>query len=272
VTVQLAIARLAHNAQLSTSEQNALLDVCAGPRRYEPRRELLREGVRAPAAFLLINGVAARFVSNPDGRAQCVAYLLSGDLCGKRSFLSLPMDHSVRTLTSVDAVQIPRDALDRLSSSFPNLPKAIHRLSAIEAAVSRQWLLNVGHRSSLAALAHLFCELFSRLEVAGETIQNTCRLPFTQADLADALAITPVHLNRTLMKLRKSGLAVLQRGQLSILDAEGLRAAAKFDPLYLNGLDAQSPQLSLATAPRADDRNAIALRRGEPPPSQPLIV
>jgi CRP-like cAMP-binding protein len=265
VTVQLAIARLARNAQLSTSEQHALLDVCTSPKRYEARRELLREGVRSPAAFLLVSGVAGRFVGNPDGRAQCVAYLLSGDLCGKRAFLSLPMDHSVRTLTTVDAVTIPRDALDRISSSLPNLPRAMQRLSAIEAAVSRQWRLNVGHRSSLAALSHLFCELYSRLEIAGEAAQNTCRLPFTQADLADALAITPVHLNRTLMKLRKSELAVLQHGQLKILNADGLRAIAKFDPLYLNGLDPQSSPFPLTNVPRAEDRGAMSMRRGDSP-------
>lgn len=263
MTVQLAIARLARNAQLSMPEQSAILDVCSSPKRYESRRELLREGVRAPVAYLVVSGIAGRFVGNPDGRAQCVAYLLGGDLCGKRTFLSLPMDHSVRTLSSVDAVTIPRDALDRLSGSFPNLARALQRLSAIEVAVSRQWLMNVGHRSSLAALAHLFCELFSRLEVAGETVQNTCRLPFTQADLADALAITPVHLNRTLMKLRKSGIAALQHGQLSILDADGLRATAKFDPLYLSSEDSQSQQLSLSTAPRSEDRNAISIRRGD---------
>lgn len=265
MTVQLAIARLGHNAQLSTSEQNALLDVCSSPKRYESRRELLREGARGPGAFLLISGVAGRFLANSDGRAQCVAYLLSGDLCGKRTFLSLPMDHSVRTLSPVDAAMIPRDALDRISVEFPNIAKAFQRLAAVEAAVLRQWLLNVGHRSSLAALAHLFCELFSRLEASGQTAQNTCRLPFTQADLADALAITPVHLNRTLMKLRKSGLAALRNGQLSILDAAALRGTAKFDPLYLGSPDSGSSQWSLTSAQPGEDRGAIPIRRGEPP-------
>jgi len=265
VTVQLALGRLAQTAQLSTAEQSALLEVCSGPKRYEPRRELLREGARPAAAFLILSGVAGRFVSNPSGRAQCVAYLLGGDLCGKRAFLSLPMDHSVRTLSAVDAAAIPRDAVDRLSGSFPNIAKAFQRLSAIEAAVSRQWLLNVGHRSSLAALSHLFCELFSRLQTAGETAQNTCRLPFTQADLADALAITPVHLNRTLMKMSRMGLAVLRNGRLSILDMDGLRATAKFDPLYLGAPGTQTGQLALAPTPGADDAIAISVRRPETP-------
>lgn len=266
MTVQLALGRLAQTAQLSTAEQSALLEVCSGPKRYEPRRELLREGARPAAAFLILSGVAGRFVGNPDGRAQCVAYLLGGDLCGKRAFLSLPMDHSVRTLSPVDAATIPRDALDRLSSSFPNIARAFQRLSAIEAAVSRQWLLNVGHRSSLAALSHLFCELFARLQIAGETVQDTCRLPFTQADLADALAITPVHLNRTLMKMRRMGLAALRNGRLSILDAEGLRAIARFDPLYLAApADTTIGQLALTPTQGTEDRIGISVRRPESP-------
>jgi len=265
VTVQFAIARLARNAQLSSTEEHALLDACSGPRRYEARRELLREGVRPAAAILLLSGIAGRFVSNAEGRAQSTAYLLGGDLCGKRAMLSLPMDHSVRTLTPVDAVMIPRDALDRLSSSYPNIGRGLLRLSAFEAAIGRQWLLNVGNRDSLAALAHLFCELFERLQASGESVDNTCRLPFTQADLADALAITPVHLNRTLMCLRKSGIVTLRNGRLSVLDPAALRATAKFDPLYLDGPERHASQTMLGQEPNAEDRIGIAIRRGEAP-------
>ena len=265
MTVQLAIARLARTAQLSTSEERGLLDACSGPKRFEARRELLREGTRAPAAFLLLSGIAGRFVGNADGRAQSTAYLLSGDLCGKRALLCLPMDHSVRTLSAVDAVMIPRDALDRLAVTYPNIARGFLRLMAIEAAIARQWLLNVGNRDALAALAHLFCELFERLQASGETIENTCRMPFTQADLADALAITPVHLNRTLMCLRKSGLVSLRNGRLSILDAAALRATAKFNPLYLNGSEGAVPQSVLAPDQRVEDRIGISIRRGDSP-------
>ena len=263
MTVQLAIARLARTAQFSPSEQNALLDVCSGPKRFEARRELLCEGAPPAATFLLLSGIAGRFVSSPDGHPKCAAYLLPGDLFGRRALVWHPMDHSVRTLSMVDAMVISRDALDRLATRLPNLAKGFMRLSAIEAAISRQWLLNVGHRSSLAALAHLFCEIFERLRSGGETTQNSCRLPFTQADLADALAITPVHLNRTLMKLRRSGLAELHDGQLTITDAAGLKAVAHFDPLYLS--EAPTAPLTLTPSREPDERGTVPIRRNDSP-------
>jgi hypothetical protein len=142
---------------------------------------------------------------------------------------------------------IPLETVRVLTREFPDIVKALLRLSAVEAAISRQWLLNVGQRSAFAALAHLFCELFVRLRAAGLAHEHTCQLPLTQTDLADALALTPVHLNRTLMKMRKTGIATLTGGKLCILQAEALRAAAKFNPGYLGAPD----EIPLHAAPLA---------------------
>jgi len=35
-----------------------------------------------------------------------------------------------------------------LTNDYPNISRAFLRLTQIEAAISRQWLLNVGHRGS----------------------------------------------------------------------------------------------------------------------------
>jgi DNA-binding transcriptional regulator YhcF (GntR family) len=56
----------------------------------------------------------------------------------------------------------------------------------------------------------------------------------TQDELADATALTPVHVNRTLQRLRNEGLISFQRGRLTIVDMGGLQRAAGFDPSYLH--------------------------------------
>jgi hypothetical protein len=92
----------------------------------------------------------------------------------------------------------------------------------------------VGYRSALQRVAHLFCEVFWRLEAVGLTRDNLCQLPLTQIELGDTLALSSVHVNRTLMYMRRANLVRLHRGQLEILDRSGLTAAAGFDPNYLH--------------------------------------
>ena len=61
-----------------------------------------------------------------------------------------------------------------------------------------------------------------------------CELPITQAELADALGLSGVLVNRTLRELRLSGLIDWRDKQLGIPDLDALTAVARFDPDYLH--------------------------------------
>ncbi len=53
----------------------------------------------------------------------------------------------------------------------------------------------MGRRSAFEHVAHLFCELYLKLQAVGLAGNFRCPLPMTQTDLADALGLTPVHIN-----------------------------------------------------------------------------
>jgi DNA-binding transcriptional regulator LsrR (DeoR family) len=55
----------------------------------------------------------------------------------------------------------------------------------------------------------------------------------TQTDLADAAALSLVHVNRSLRELRKLGLMTISGNSLTIHDWEGIKQLAEFDPSYL---------------------------------------
>jgi len=63
-------------------------------------------------------------------------------------------------------------------------------------------------------------------------------LPITQEQLADAVALTPVHVNRTLMKLEQDGLITRTKRMITIVDWKELVKVADFQPRYLH-LDRQ---------------------------------
>ena len=101
-------------------------------------------------------------------------------------------------------------------------------------SIQREWTLNLGQRSAFERLAHLFCEIFWRLRALGMTNRLTCELPVTQADLADALGLSSVHVNRTLQELRAARLVAFRGKVLTIENLAALERAALFNPDYLH--------------------------------------
>ena len=97
-------------------------------------------------------------------------------------------------------------------------------------------------------LAHLFCEMRLRLQTVDRADANSCVLPFTQEELADALGISAVHANRVLQQLRADGLAILRDRILTVPDVGRLEKFADFNPNYLHLKDA----VSLAAGQRWD--------------------
>ena len=56
----------------------------------------------------------------------------------------------------------------------------------------------------------------------------------TQVDLADALGLTPVHVNRVLKELRTEGLVEMKRSEVTLGDSARLTAFGDFNPMYLH--------------------------------------
>ena len=84
-------------------------------------------------------------------------------------------------------------------------------------------------------MAHFFCEIWTRLGIIGIANGSECEMPLTQHDLADAMGLSVVHVNRSLQELRASGLIELRNKRLILYDPKGLMDLAMFNPAYLHG-------------------------------------
>ncbi|MDR7039728.1 CRP-like cAMP-binding protein [Methylobacterium sp. BE186] len=101
-----------------------------------------------------------------------------------------------------------------------------------ELSRAREWIVN-NARPADRRLAHLLCELLICLQVIGQADESSFELPVSQADVADALGISPVHMNRVLQSLRTSGLITWSNQRVAIPDVQALKDFAEFDPAYL---------------------------------------
>ena len=206
-----------------------------GPARIIPARsDIIREGDDPKGVNVVVEGWACRYRQLRDGRRQIVSILLPGDLCDPHIFLLDRMDHTLGTITPVTLSQISGRALQDLSARSPVLDEAMIREGLATVAIQREWTVSLGRRSAIERIAHLFCELHARLEAVGLADATGCPFPLIQADLADALGQTPVHVNRSLKELRGTGLISLSKRQLTVHDRAGLDEFAEFDPTYLH--------------------------------------
>lgn len=165
-----------------------------------------------------------------------MSFHIRGDICDLHSLLVGRMDHSISTLTPGKVAAIPHATILDWTQRYPALGRVLWWDTLIDAAIFREWMVNVGRRSAYQRIAHLLCELVTRMHTAGLAKDYTCDLPITQTELADATGLSTVHVNRTLQELRGKGLIELQNGTFLALDWARLKEAAGFDPAYLHQL------------------------------------
>ena len=95
-------------------------------------------------------------------------------------------------------------------------------------------LVNIGRHNALERTAHFFMELAERLHLVGQATETEFACPLTQFVLADALGLTPIHVNRVMRQLRERQLLTLKSGKVLIHDLAGLRKLSGFQGGYLN--------------------------------------
>jgi CRP-like cAMP-binding protein len=237
------IRRLERFVTLADAERQALSGLSGELRHYDAQETLVPQGQRPEGVLFVLAGFAVRYKLLSDGRRQIVGFCLPGDFCDIRIGLVRHMDHSVAALTRTVAAMVPVAELHAVMDANPRLARGLWWSSFLEESIAREWIVNVGYRSAFERLAHLFCELYYRLEAVGLAKEGSCDMPIRQSEIADTLALSAVHVNRTLMELRRTGLLSLNNRRLVIHDLQALRDAAGFDPSYLDlgGLDGSDP-------------------------------
>jgi len=210
--------------------------------------------------LLMLEGWAAEYKDTPSGRRVIVEYLLPGDF-------RLSSPHRDRTLDMVMLSQglvqmVPQDAMRRLHEREP-IRRAMEWTESVRSATQAEWLVNIGARKAYARLAHLLCELAVRMNSIDMLDTNVCELPLTQIDLAASLAMSNVHLNLALQRLRAARLVEFSAKRLTILKRAELEAIAGFDDSYLLRWPTALPDRRMRTALPAGqtERRRVAGRR-----------
>lgn len=219
---------------LSDAEMELLNEASGASKIVRANYDLIREGDKPGPVIVVLEGWACRYKMLPDGSRQITALLLPGDFCDLHVDVLDRMDHAIGTLTECRVATIGREKMSALLTATPTLTHAFWRAQLVDEAVLRAWIVSMGRRDSMERIAHLMLELHIRMRNVGLTNGDRFEMPLTQTVLADALGLTPVHVNRMFRALRERGAMEVGSGKLKILDIDALVRIAGFDGSYLH--------------------------------------
>ncbi len=225
------IRRLSKSTRLSEHELQDLRTLPVTIRETGKNETISREGDRVDHCILIVEGLLARFLDTRDGKRQILSIFVPGDIPDLQSLHLPTMDHNLCSIVPARVGAIPHRALAALCDRNPRLAAALWRETLIEGSVTRRWVHCLGRLTARQRVAHMLCELYVRLDavgLAGEPIRL-----MTQQDMADAMGLSFVQINRTLRDLRSEGLITIERRYMTI-DLPRLQEVANFDPLYLH--------------------------------------
>src|SRR5215217_1262760 len=228
------IRKLESTFGLTDDERQALLDLPMQVAVLKDNQDIVREGDRPSRSCLLLSGFACVYKMTAQGKRQIVSFTIAGDIPDLQSLHLKVLDNSVSTISPCRVGFITHDDLRSICERYPRLAAAFWRETLIDAAIFREWVMNVGQREGASRMAHVLCELLVRLRAVDLVEDHVCDLPITQTEFADAVGFTNVHVNRVFQQLRAEGLIETQGSRLRIPDWDRLKEVGEFDPTYLH--------------------------------------
>lgn len=226
--------KLEHWHPLDDGERRTVLALPHTTRELTANQIVVWDGDRPQNACLLVSGFAFRHKLAGNGGRQILSIHMKGDLIDLQNSLLGVADHNLQMITAGTIALIPVQAIREIAFQIPAVGMAMWYETLVEGSIFREWILNVGRRDAFTAIAHLLCEFALRMDVAELGEATKYELPLTQEQLADAVGLTSVHVNRTLMRLEAEGHIRRRKRTIQIDDWQTLAKVADFEPRYLH--------------------------------------
>ena len=191
-----------------------------------------------------------------EGKRHAVSFHVPGDFVDLHCFALKRLDHNIDAVGRVRVGYISHSSLARVMQEKPHLARIFWFSTLLDGAMHREWIMTLEQLTTPRRIAHIFAEIWRRLQLVGLAAADGFATPLTQADLAEMCGATPIHANRAIRDLRNLNIAHFDRGQVTIPDQAALEAYAGFTPDYLYG------PWSLAYDPSPATQSSLGHRDG----------
>ena len=236
------VARLSRLIKLGAGDLRALELIIEGEQFVKRRKDLVVAGDAYRNLCFVKDGYAIRYKLLRSGKRQILNVILPGDVIGLLvSFFDRAM-YSIVAVTDLTYNLCPLDSYARLCCEHPQFGLALSWLSAQEAAIYAEHIVDIGRRTPAERLAHFLLEIHARLLAVGRAEKSGFDLPFSQQVMADVLGLSVPHLNRVLQQLRAERLITSRGRQVELTDMASLQTLAQYQPLALVPIPMPAPK------------------------------
>lgn len=232
LTGRFLMGRLRH---AMTSDEKALLEsLIKEVTTLDDSDVLMRRGQATGKSTILLEGFMLRTIAH-DGLRSIVSIQVPGDFVDLHAYALKRLDHDIVMLGKGKIGFVDHADLDKVMEDQPHLARLLWFSTLLDAAIHREWICKLEQLQAAQRVAHIFSEMWYRLDMVGLGSPGVVRTPLTQANLAEMCGVTAIHMNRALGQLRREGIADFRRGTLYVEDRGRLEAFGVFEPGYLYG-------------------------------------
>ncbi|MCC7410053.1 MAG: helix-turn-helix domain-containing protein [Gammaproteobacteria bacterium] len=191
--------------------------------RLMPRGHYLyRQGDPLSSVFLIKTGSVKSYFAAEDGAEQIVGFHLAGDLIGLDAVERGVHGCSIVTLEHTSVCELPYPRMEQLCQRVPDLLHEILLKVGTEMSRGHQLRLLISQRGAEERLAIFLLDLSARLGERGYS-PTDLMLPMSRYDIANYLGVAAETVSRTFTRFEQQGLLAVDRRQVRIRDAAGLR-------------------------------------------------
>lgn len=228
--------KFAEYVPLTQQERLVVSGLASETRHVRRRQDLVIEGTKPRAVFLVTEGIMMRYRILRDGRRQVVGLIIPGDFAGVPGCFFDGALFSIKAVTQSVVAVIPIHDLYGLFALHPRLAAKLFWSFSCDTAIFAEHLVVIGRRTALERVSHFLLELLTRLQAVGLAGERSYRLPLSQEMIADSLGLSLAYVNRVLHQLTDDGLVTFSDQNVVINDIEALAALADFERSYLKPL------------------------------------
>ena len=222
------LRRLERYVDLTPAELDELRGLTEAERTLKAGEQLVREGETSEEMYVLQSGCMHASIVLADGARQILRIHHPGDLVNTTCLAWSRTAATVTAATEAVVSAFPRRRLAEIFREHPRLAALLHGLSTVDNVALSDRLASMGRTDGRARLGTLLLELWSRQKLTGGTGDNQLVLFLSQQDIADAVGLTKVHVNRLFREMTDTGLIEQKARRVRLLDPQGLSSAIGF--------------------------------------------
>ena len=167
------------------------------------------------------------------GRSSIVRIHMPGEMIGLSELAFAMAPHEIQMQTAGSVCCIRRDQLGKVIHASPRLSALLTGLASIEQISLRDQCAALGLMTAEDRLIQFFLDLHARSAPEEEEASSARILvPFSQAEIGEAVGMTPVYVNKLLRKLSAEGRIEVDRPHVVLHNYRTMQAQTGFTSRY----------------------------------------